>query len=469
MDVSDAPRNSAIGGTNEAVAGAVANRGEQRAVVAPTPVRRPLSVKITNREQIERLTPAQKQKLMRMVIAKRQLAGQLEERDRRGEHAANAANTTNAANPVNAVNAVNAANADKENVRDDGAVSALRHIGGMLEKRGSNRFPAPAESSPGAKRQKTRIAVADALQEHVSKVENPTLRYTPQGCNQPSISELAKMESTVGYLIRGAREALFRSLCPSKRGPKTLGRHKVHVRLVFRDGAWLARSLSLTQFFSEVPRIIAERESSVLQARSERHSSPGGLGDTSRVSAQADVMRQDLSELYLTHSRKLLDDFKAAHNICVLEINGIDPTTLPLGLDLNWCTGKLRTNRIGIVDLRAFRTGKSLEACLYYATSYGQAWDVMHELRPIETVHLNWRLWGRNTTHSHHTHSHHNECKYSELVRINELFYAPLDTEAKNISGFDAGAMRSLWSSTVSDDEKRGILRCLKFHLVPGP
>ena len=88
MDVSDAPRNSAIGGTNEAVAGAVANRGEQRAVVALTPVRRPLSVKITNREQIERLTPAQKQKLMRMVIAKRQLAGQLEERDRRGEHAA---------------------------------------------------------------------------------------------------------------------------------------------------------------------------------------------------------------------------------------------------------------------------------------------------------------------------------------------------------------------------------------------
>ena len=64
MAESGNPHISTNGGSNEAVAGA-----EHQVTVGPTPVRRPPSVKITNREQIERLTPAQKQKLMRIVIA----------------------------------------------------------------------------------------------------------------------------------------------------------------------------------------------------------------------------------------------------------------------------------------------------------------------------------------------------------------------------------------------------------------
>ncbi len=439
MAESGNPHMATIGGSNEAVVGE-----EQRAVMGPTPVRRPLSVKITNREQIERLTPAQKQKLMRMVIAKRQLAAQ---QDDGGE---------------------------KENAGEDGAVSALKLMDSTLEKRGSNRFPAPTDSSPGAKRQKTVNAVASALKEHVSKVETPLLAYSPHGCNPPSISELTGIRYKVESMIKEAREALLSGQMMSKgECGDTWQRRtsfKVHMRLVFRDGTELVRCLSsMTQLFDEVPRILVERQSSTPGVESEAHLSPGQLADPPGATRSAGrpthsdlvkSIRMALSELYSTHSRKLLDDFKAAHDIRVLEINGTDPSTLPLGLDMYWHNGRVRTDRIGIVDLRAFRTGKALEDCLFYATSVGQAWDVMYELRPLETLHLNWRMRGANTF---------SDCKLSnsELVRNNELFYAPLDIDAKDISGFDYGAMKSLWSSTVSDDEKRGILRCLKFHFVP--
>ena len=418
MAESGNPHISTNGGSNEAVAGA-----EHQATVGPTPVRRPLSVKITNREQIERLTPAQKQKLMRIVIAKRQLAAR---RDETG---------------------------GKENAGDDVTVSALKQVDGTLEKRGSNRFPAPADLTPGAKRHKSREAVVSALQEHLSKVENPTLAYTLRGSTPPSKSELSGLRCKVESLIKEARSAhLHGQMVPTAKC------YKVHLRLVFRDGTELVRWLiSMTQLFDDLPKILVERKLSALGdlcgARLSPTASPG-------MGQDVKMIRQALSELYSTHSRKLLNDFKAAHDIRVLEINGIDPSTLPLGLDMYWHNGRVRTDRIGIVDLRAFRTGKLLDDCLFYATSVGQAWDVMYDLRPVETLHLNWRMQGANAF---------SDGKFSntELVRDNELFYAPLDIDAKDISGFDYGAVRSLWSSEVSDDEKRGILRCLKFHFVP--
>ena len=397
--------------------------GEQHlATVAPTPVRRALAVKITNREQIERLTPAQKQKLMRIVIAKRQLATQRGDRDDQE---------------------------DKENAGGDEILSSLKPTRYTLEKRDSNHFPAPANLSPSSKRQKLSHDKAGpaAVREH------PTLAYAPFGRTPPSVEALQTLQWRVEKIVHEKR-ALLRLKTP-----------EVHMRVVFKDGTELSKSLcKMTQLFDELPRCLVDR---ILSKKGERirdnavdaSNTAGATGSSRAASAELiKLTRQTLSQVYATHSRKLLADFKASHQISVFEINGIDPSTLPLGIDVfwNWGCRAVKYNRIGVVDMRAFRAGKSLDACLFFSTSGGQAWDVMYALRPNETLHLNWRMTG-NTFNPHGADVN--------LVRSNELVYVPLDLDAEEIAGFGYDTIKSLWSSSVSDDEKRGVLRCLVHQL----
>lgn len=378
--------------------------------VAPTPANRPLSVRITNREQIERLTPAQKQKLMRIVIAKRKLTGK----------------ENNGGEPRSTIKPV------------------------PLEKRGSNQFPLPSGAKP--KRQRTSQGDAEEraplpeAQVGLSTLTLP-LPFGTIGRIPPSKSALNTLQNDVRSMIHRSRQEHGRWLS------------KVHVKLRFLDGMIFERSCAgLSALFIELPKFLVNRMDS--RERSNATHDKGLL---------IKHVEGALCMLYSTGSRRLMFDFKAQHGISLFEINGIDPMTLPPGVDMGWIQPySAACCRVGIVDLRAFRAGKSLDECLFFATSGGQAFDMMTALRPYEQLCLTDRIFKRGVHREDAMMLTSHRCL---LIKENEIVIMPLDLgeDVKEYIGFDYDAMKSLWKRDVSDDEKRGVLRCMSFHFQGTP
>jgi len=430
----NAIRAGGSGGSAGGAGGAGGTGAGGAAAVAPTPARKPLSVRITNREQIERLTPAQKQKLMRIVVAKRQLDGKEK--------------------------------AGKENQAGDPQARP------PLEKRGSNQFPLPP--SEGPKRQKRQKRQKTAL--HLGGEPGGQRPASVSASLSLSVGRVAPTNDAMRALHSDVVETLeknqrmdnqrrvseFQATAANSPAPwnfPTMA--NMSIRLVFRDGETIEREYGRrTELYDELPRLIISRVQRIAASRNNPNAS-----NAEYVDKLIKKTREDLCRIYATHSRRLLAEFKSALNVAAFEINGTDPLTLPPGADVDWGRGQtdffVTCRRIGIVDLRAYRAGKSLDESLYVATSGGQAWDVLFALRPQEPLHLNWKQlpvqgakFGPLTQQSY-------------FIKNNELFYVSLDLLPllTEVTGFGSDALASLWDAAVSDDEKRGILRCLSFHL----
>lgn len=434
--------NAIRAGSGGSAGGAGAGAGGA-AAVAPTPARKPLSVRITNREQIERLTPAQKQKLMRIVVAKRQLDGK-----------------------EKAVKDM----AGKENQAGDLQARP------PLEKRGSNQFPLPPSEEPKRqKRQKTALHLGGEPAPSTGGAQRPVSVSASLsllvGRIAPTDDAMRALQSDVRKTLKRnqrmdnkRRVSEFQATAANSPAPWNFPNMvNMSIRLVFRDGETIEREYGRrTELYDELPRLIISRVQRIAASRNNPNAS-----NAEYVDKLIKKTREDLCRIYATHSRRLLAEFKSALNVAAFEINGTDPLTLSPGADVDWGRGQtdfsVTCRRIGIVDLRAYRAGKSLDESLYVATSGGQAWDVLFALRPQEPLHLNWKQ------HPVQGAKFGPLAQQSYFIKNNELFYVSLDLLPllTEVTGFGSDALASLWDAGVGDDEKRGILRCLSFHLSP--